>query len=133
MNAFVSLTLNRDEPTTMSCLGCSSRDHGRRYRDDRRENEDAKDALHDDDHHHVVQAQRVAVGEKEKEEEDRSPAWWRRFTRAHAGCWPVGHLAGWVGPSGGDKKGIGRGGGTLPAQYRPAQPLFSQHVFQPRE
>lgn len=88
----------------MRCFGRSSRDHGRRYRGDGRENEDAKDALHDDDnHHHVVKAQRVAVGgEEEEAEEDGSPAWWRRFTRTHAGCWPVGHLAGWVGPSGGD-------------------------------
>ena len=30
--------------------------------------------------------------------EDRTA--WRRFTRAHAGCWPVGHLHGWAGPSG---------------------------------
>lgn len=32
------------------------------------------------------------------DDEDRSA--WGRFTRSHAGCWPVGHLAGWAGPSG---------------------------------
>ena len=37
-------------------------------------------------------------GDAEDRGEDDSA--WRRFTREHAGCWPVGHLAGWVGPSG---------------------------------
>ena len=47
-----------------------------------------------------VRRREAAVAKKEEGESKRQLSPWRRFTRAHAHCWPVGHLAGWAGPSG---------------------------------